>query len=80
MIFNTLYCSFTKFYVFFSKKERIMGTTMNTISARIDSKLKTQAENLFDQLGMNMSTAITVFLKQVVRLRKIPFECSYLNL
>ena len=32
-----------------------MGTTMNTISARIDSKLKTQAENLFDQLGMNMS-------------------------
>ena len=53
-----------------------MGTTMNTISARIDSKLKTQAESLFDQLGMNMSTAITVFLKQVVRLRKIPFEIA----
>jgi DNA-damage-inducible protein J len=49
---------------------------MNTISARIDSKLKTQAENLFDQLGMNMSTAITVFLKQVVRLHKIPFEIA----
>ena len=42
-----------------------MGTTMNTISARIDSKLKTQAETLFDQLG-----------KQVVRLRKIPFEIA----
>ena len=53
-----------------------MGTTMHTISARIDSKLKTQAETLFDQLGMNMSTAITVFLKQVVRLRKIPFEIA----
>ena len=53
-----------------------MGTTMHTISARIDSKLKTQAESLFDQLGMNMSTAITVFLKQVVRLRKIPFEIA----
>jgi DNA-damage-inducible protein J len=53
-----------------------MGTTMNTISARIDSKLKAQAETLFDQLGMNMSTAITVFLKQVVRLRKIPFEIA----
>ena len=53
-----------------------METTMNTISARIDSKLKTQAENLFNELGMNMSTAITVFLKQVVRLRKIPFEIA----
>lgn len=49
---------------------------MNTISARIDSKLKTQAESLFDKLGMNMSTAITVFLKQVVRLRKIPFKIA----
>lgn len=53
-----------------------MRTTMNTISARIDSKLKTQAEDLFNELGMNMSTAITVFLKQVVRLRKIPFEIA----
>ena len=53
-----------------------MRTTMHTISARIDSKLKTQAESLFDQLGMNMSTAITVFLKQSVRLRRIPFEIA----
>lgn len=53
-----------------------METTMNTISARIDSKLKTQAENLFNELGMNMSTAITVFLKQSVRLRRIPFEIA----
>ena len=53
-----------------------MGKTMNTISARIDSKLKTQAENLFDELGMNMSTAITVFLKQAIRLRRIPFEIA----
>ena len=53
-----------------------MGTTLHTISARIESKVKTQAETLFAQLGMNMSTAITVFLKQVVRLRKIPFEIA----
>ena len=49
---------------------------MNTISARIDSKLKSQAENLFEELGLNMSTAITVFLKQSVRLRRIPFEIA----
>ena len=53
-----------------------MGAKMNTISARIDSKLKTQAENLFEELGLNMSTAITVFLKQSVRLRRIPFEIA----
>ena len=53
-----------------------METTMNTISARIDSKLKTQAENLFNELGMNMRMAITVFLKQSVRLRRIPFEIA----
>ena len=64
------------FIYFLVKKEYFMRTTMNTISARIDSKLKTQAENLFNELGMNMSTAITVFLKQSVRLRRIPFEIS----
>jgi DNA-damage-inducible protein J len=76
VIFITMYCYFTKIYVYSSKKEYIMETTMNTISARIDSKLKTQAENLFNELGMNMSTAITVFLKQSVRLRRIPFEIA----
>ena len=75
-IYNTMYCYFTKIYIYFSKMEQIMETTMNTISARIDSKLKTQAENLFNELGMNMSTAITVFLKQAIRLRKIPFEIA----
>jgi DNA-damage-inducible protein J len=76
VIFTTMYCYFTKIYIYSSKKEYIMETTMNTISARIDSKLKTQAENLFNELGMNMSTAITVFLKQSVRLRRIPFEIA----
>ena len=76
VIFITMYCYFTKIYIYSSKKEYIMETTMNTISARIDSKLKTQAENLFNELGMNMSTAITVFLKQSVRLRRIPFEIA----
>ena len=76
VIFITVYCYFTKIYIYSSKKEYIMETTMNTISARIDSKLKTQAENLFNELGMNMSTAITVFLKQSVRLRRIPFEIA----
>ncbi len=42
----------------------------------MDEELKKQAEQLFAQFGMNMSTAVTIFVKTVVRERKIPFEIS----
>jgi DNA-damage-inducible protein J len=35
-----------------------------------------QAEHLFAELGMNMTTAFNVFVRQAVRQRKIPFEIS----
>lgn len=44
------------------------------INVRVDENLKKSAENLFDELGLNMSTAINVFLKQAVRINGIPFE------
>lgn len=47
-----------------------------SVSFRIDSVLKNQAENLFKELGMNMTTAFNIFLKQSVREGKIPFEIS----
>ena len=50
-----------------------MEKTSN-INIRIDDKLKKEAEKLFNDLGMNMSSAINVFLKQSVREQKIPFE------
>lgn len=51
-----------------------MATTSITI--RIDEKLKKQAELLFEDMGLNMTTAITMFAKAVVRQNKIPFEIS----
>ena len=48
------------------------GTTTN-ISIRMDTELKAQAENLFSDLGMNLTTAITVFFRQAVRENRIPF-------
>jgi DNA-damage-inducible protein J len=51
-----------------------MATTSITI--RMDDELKRQAETLFDHLGMNMTTAFTVFVKAAVRSQKIPFEIS----
>lgn len=51
-----------------------MRTTSVTI--RIDEMLKKQAEILFDDMGMNMTTAMTIFIKAAVKLGKIPFEIS----
>ncbi len=51
------------------------GTTTN-ISIRMDSDLKTQADALFAELGMNLSTAFNIFVRQSLREGRIPFEVS----
>lgn len=51
-----------------------MATTSITI--RMDEELKKQAETLFDEIGMNMTTAFTIFAKAAVRQQKIPFELA----
>lgn len=52
------------------------GTTTN-ICIRVDTELKSQAETLFNELGMNLTTAVTVFLRQAVRESRIPFEIKW---
>ncbi len=44
------------------------------INIRIDSNLKQEAERLFTDLGLNMTSAITMFLKTAVMREGIPFE------
>jgi DNA-damage-inducible protein J len=51
-----------------------MATTSITI--RMDENLKKQAETLFEDMGLNMTTAFTIFTKAVVRQGKIPFEIA----
>ncbi|MEZ3430450.1 MAG: type II toxin-antitoxin system RelB/DinJ family antitoxin [Lachnospiraceae bacterium] len=51
-----------------------MATT--NITMRIDEELKAQAEELFADLGLNMTSAFTVFVKQAVREQRIPFMLS----
>lgn len=51
------------------------GSTTN-ISIRMDADLKAQADALFTELGMNMSTAFNIFVRQSIREGKIPFEIS----
>ncbi|NLA43988.1 type II toxin-antitoxin system RelB/DinJ family antitoxin [Candidatus Saccharibacteria bacterium] len=42
----------------------------------MDADLKTQAEALFAELGMSISTAFNIFVRQALREGKIPFEIS----
>ncbi|MCD7716776.1 MAG: type II toxin-antitoxin system RelB/DinJ family antitoxin [Lachnospiraceae bacterium] len=51
------------------------GATTN-ISIRMDSELKAQAETLFSELGMNLSTAFNIFVRQSLREGRIPFDIS----
>ena len=51
-----------------------MATTSVTI--RMDENLKKQAEILFDEMGLNMTTAITMFTKAAVRQKAIPFDIN----
>ena len=46
------------------------------LNIRVSSEIKEQAEAVFKELGMNMSTGINVFLNKVVKQRGIPFELS----
>ena len=46
------------------------------VTIRMDSDLKNQADTLFNELGMSMSTAFNLFAKQAVREQKIPFSIS----
>ena len=52
-----------------------MGDT-TSMNLRIDKNLKKDAEKLFNSLGINMTTAINIFLKQSVREQGIPFQIS----
>lgn len=49
------------------------GTTTN-ISIRMDTELKEQADALFNELGMSLSTAFNIFVRQSLREGGIPFE------
>ena len=51
------------------------GETTN-INIRMDKALKEQVDSLLSELGMNMTTAISIFLRQTVRERAIPFQIS----
>ena len=47
-----------------------------SINVRVDSNVKSQAQNLFAELGMDLSTAINIFLRQSIKHKGLPFDVS----
>jgi DNA-damage-inducible protein J len=52
-----------------------MSDTTN-INVRVDKELKRDAESIFNELGMNLSTAMNLFLRSAVRHGGIPFSLT----
>ena len=50
-----------------------MSKSTTNISIRMDTNLKAAAESLFEELGMNLSTAFNIFVRQALREGGIPF-------
>lgn len=48
-------------------------STVN-LTVRLDAEVKQQAEELFDRLGMSLSTAMNVFIRQALEYGGLPFK------
>ena len=53
-----------------------MAKNNANISIRMDGDIKKQADALFAELGMNISTAFNIFIRQALREGRIPFDIS----
>lgn len=50
--------------------------TTSLVQVRIDDELKSQATAIYDALGMDLSTAVRIFLKRSVMMGGIPFSMT----
>ncbi len=57
------------------KEVLILSTSsMTNLNIRTEREIKAAAEKVFEELGLNMSTAVNIFLRQAIRENGIPFE------
>ncbi|HGJ0481734.1 TPA: type II toxin-antitoxin system RelB/DinJ family antitoxin [Streptococcus pneumoniae] len=45
-----------------------------SISIRLDSEVKEQVQQVFSNLGMDITTAINIFLRQAIQYQGLPFD------
>ena len=50
-----------------------------TLNVRIDKNIKKQAQKVVEELGLDLSSAVKLFLNKVVMTKSIPFELRTVN-
>ncbi len=55
-----------------------MANTIN-VNIRMDEDIKRQTENLLADMGLNMTTAVNIYFRQILRTGGIPFEITTRN-
>ena len=50
--------------------------TDSTVTVRMDSALKSEADKICNEMGLSISSAITIFIKRLVSDRAIPFKVA----
>lgn len=50
--------------------------TKERLNVNLDKELKVETAKILDELGLDYTTAITMYFKQIVKKKKIPFELS----
>lgn len=50
--------------------------SQTNINIRMDSELKKEYETILSELGLNLTTAFNIYVRAVVRERRIPFEIA----
>lgn len=61
-------------YYNFNESESIMAQT--TVSVRMDDSLKRNLDEICNELGISMTTAITMLAKKMTREKRLPFDVS----
>lgn len=72
------YISYTMADIYFISQKTI-GVRMSetaTVSFRTDPKVKEEAKALYESMGMGLSTALNVFLRQSIRDNGMPFKIT----
>ena len=55
---------------------RTSKTSTTSMTVRLDSSVKKQAQKIYSELGIDMTTAINVFLRQSIRSKGFPFDVN----
>ena len=58
------------------QKEEVILMANSNLSISVNSELKEQAQAVLDDLGLDMTTAFNLFLRQIIYKEAIPFEIA----